>query len=48
VRCVALVVPGSSSSAVSVSGPASRVTRGAVTRLVPLLREAGRGLAGLA
>ncbi len=46
VRCVALVVPGSTTSAVSVSGPASRVTRGAVARLVPLLREAGDGLAG--
>lgn len=48
VRCVAMVVPGGDTTAVSVSGPASRVTRGAVTRIVPLLREAGRGLAGQA
>ena len=46
VRCVAIAVTGSSTSAVSVSGPASRVTREAVTSLVPLLQAAADGLAG--
>lgn len=45
VRCVALPVPGAI-SAVSVSGPASRVTREAVGPLVPMLRRAARGLTG--
>lgn len=46
VRCVAVAVPSNSTSAVSVSGPASRVTRRAVPRLVPLLRATGAALAG--
>lgn len=45
VRCVAVVVPGSTTS-VSVSGPASRVTREAVPALVPVLQQAGRALTG--
>ncbi len=48
VRCVAVAVPGSWTSAVSVSGPASRVTHEAVPSLVPLLRAATDGLAGRA
>lgn len=46
VRCVAMAVAGSSTSAVSVSGPASRVTYEAVPSLLPLLRAAADGLAG--
>ena len=46
VRCVAVVVTGMSLSAVSVSGPASRVTPEAVEGLVPLLRAAAAGLVG--
>lgn len=46
VRCVAVAVPGTWTSAVSVSGPASRVTHDAVPSLVPLLRTAAAGLAG--
>lgn len=46
VRCVAVGVPGSPMSAVSVSGPASRVTPEAVQTVVPLLRAAAAGLAG--
>lgn len=48
VRCVAIAVTDSSTSAVSVSGPASRVTHEAVASLVPLLRAAADGLAGRA
>jgi IclR family acetate operon transcriptional repressor len=48
VRCVAIAVTGSTTSAVSLSGPASRVTHDAVTSLVPLLRAAADGLAGRA
>ncbi len=48
VRCVAVALPGSATSAVSVSGPASRVTRRAVPGLVPLLRAAAEALAGRA
>lgn len=44
VRCVAVAVSGTSLSAVSVSGPAGRVTRQAVSGLVPLLRTAADGL----
>ena len=46
VRCVAVAVPGSLGSAISVSGPASRVTRSAVAPLADLLQHAARGLAG--
>jgi IclR family acetate operon transcriptional repressor len=46
VRCVSVPVTGSSTSAVSVSGPASRVTHEAVPSLLPLLRAAADGLAG--
>ncbi len=46
VRCVAVAVPGALSSAVSVSGPASRVTPESVPTLAELLHEAARGLAG--
>ena len=46
VRCVAVAVRGSLLAAVSVSGPASRVTREAVADLVPLLRTAADGLSG--
>lgn len=46
VRCVAVAVPGSPRSALSVSGPASRVTPEAVENVVPVLRSAADGLAG--
>lgn len=46
VRCVAVALPGSPLTAVSVSGPASRVTHEAVPALVPLLRAAATGLGG--
>jgi len=46
VRCVAVAVPGSLSSAVSVSGPASRVTREAVPGLAKLLQESAEALSG--
>lgn len=46
VRCVAVAVGGSLLAAVSVSGPASRVTRRAVPGLVPLLQLAAKELAG--
>ncbi len=47
VRCVAVAVPGGPSmTALSVSGPESRVTWAAVERIAPLLREAARALAG--
>ncbi|MGH3355010.1 MAG: IclR family transcriptional regulator [Nocardioidaceae bacterium] len=45
VRCVAVVVPGESSTAISVSGPASRLTRTAVRRLAPMVSETARDLA---
>jgi IclR family acetate operon transcriptional repressor len=48
VRCVAVAVPGNAITALSVSGPASRVTHEAVPSLVPLLRAAAAGLAGRA
>jgi len=46
VRCVAVAVPGSLSSAVSVSGPASRVTHEAVPGLAKLLQESAQALSG--
>jgi IclR family acetate operon transcriptional repressor len=47
VRCVAVAVPGGPSmTALSVSGPESRVTWAAVERIAPLLREAAQALAG--
>lgn len=46
VRCVAVPVPGSPTSAVSVSGPASRVTHEAVSSIVPVLVRAADGLGG--
>jgi IclR family transcriptional regulator, acetate operon repressor len=46
VRCVAVVVPGNPTSAVSVSGPASRVTHDAVGSMVPVLVLAADGLRG--
>jgi IclR family acetate operon transcriptional repressor len=45
VRCVAVVVPDAPTRlAISVSGPAGRMTDALVERAVPLLVEAGRGL----
>ncbi len=46
VRCVAVAVPGSPGSAISVSGPASRVTRAAVPALAETVHQAALGLAG--
>jgi IclR family acetate operon transcriptional repressor len=47
VRCVAVAVPGGPSmTALSVSGPESRVTWAAVERIAPLLRRAAQALAG--
>ncbi len=48
VRCVAVAVPGRLSSAVSVSGPASRVTHEAVPGLAEVLQQAARALGGRA
>ena len=46
VRCVALTVPdGPARLAISLSGPAVRMTEDLVARAVPLLREAGTSLA---
>jgi IclR family transcriptional regulator, acetate operon repressor len=44
VRCVAVVVRGLPATAISVSGPASRLTRPALGRLVPAVRAAARDL----
>lgn len=44
VRCVAVVIPGLPATAISVSGPASRLTRPVVGRLVPVVRAAARDL----
>lgn len=45
VRCVAVPVPGGpSSTAISVSGPAARVSMEAVPRIVPLLQAAAAAL----
>jgi IclR family transcriptional regulator, acetate operon repressor len=47
VRCVATAVPGApSATALSVSGPASRVTWEVVERVVPLLQASATTLAG--
>ena len=46
VRCVAVAVPGSRAMALSVSGPAGRVTHESVADLVPALRSAADGIAG--
>ena len=46
VRCVAVAVPGSLRSAVSVSGPASRVTHEAVPGLAELLQKSAHALSG--
>jgi IclR family acetate operon transcriptional repressor len=46
VRCVALTVPGGPARlAISLSGPAVRMTEDLVERAVPLIREAGAALA---
>lgn len=45
VRCVAVPVPGSPASAISVSGPAGRLTADSVAQIVPLLRSAANQLA---
>ncbi|MFR9722066.1 IclR family transcriptional regulator [Streptomyces sp. MS19] len=46
VRCVAVTVPGSPTpAAISVSGPAGRVTDEATARMAPLLREVALDLA---
>ncbi|TDC62861.1 IclR family transcriptional regulator [Streptomyces hainanensis] len=45
VRCVAVLVPDSSTAAaISVSGPAGRVTEAATEKMVPLLQEVARDL----
>jgi IclR family transcriptional regulator, acetate operon repressor len=44
VRCVAVVVPRVPATAISVSGPASRLTRSAIGRLVPVVQAAARDL----
>jgi IclR family acetate operon transcriptional repressor len=47
VRCVAVAVPGGrSTTALSVSGPETRVTWAVVERTVPLLQQAAAALAG--
>lgn len=47
VRCVAVAVPGGpSTTALSVSGPAARVTWQAVGRIAPVLQRAAAALAG--
>lgn len=47
VRCVAVAVPGGpASTALSVSGPETRVTWAAVERIVPMLQAAAGALAG--
>jgi IclR family acetate operon transcriptional repressor len=46
VRCIAMNVPGGPARlAISLSGPAFRMTEDLVARAVPLLREAGTSLA---
>jgi IclR family acetate operon transcriptional repressor len=46
VRCVAVALPGSPSRlAISVSGPATRMTQDVVDRALPLLTAAGAALA---
>jgi len=47
VRCVAVAVPGGpSTTALSVSGPETRVSWAAVEQIAPLLRQAAQALAG--
>lgn len=47
VRCLAVPVPDSpTATAVSISGPAGRVTDAATERIVPLLQEVARDLSG--
>lgn len=46
VRCVAVALPGSLRAAVSVSGPASRVTEKTVPSLADLLRQTASALGG--
>jgi IclR family transcriptional regulator, acetate operon repressor len=47
VRCIAVAVPGGrSTTALSVSGPETRVTWAVVERTVPLLQQAAAALAG--
>lgn len=46
VRCVAVTVPNRSATALSVSGPAGRVTPEGVDEMVPSLLAAADGLAG--
>jgi IclR family acetate operon transcriptional repressor len=47
VRCVAVAVPGGpASTAISISGPETRVTWVAVERIVPFLQDAAAALAG--
>lgn len=46
VRCVAVAVPGTLGTAVSVSGPTSRVTRKAVPSLAGVLQSAATDLGG--
>ena len=46
VRCVAVAVPSPLGSAISVSGPASRVTQAAIPGFAELLQEAALRLAG--
>lgn len=45
VRCVAVAVPGDVRLAVSMSGPAARVTDALVARAVPLLQDVARRIA---
>lgn len=46
VRCIAVPVPGSpAAAAISVSGPAGRLTEAATEKFVPLLQEVARDLA---
>lgn len=47
VRCVAMAVPGGpSTTAVSISGPETRVTRASIEQITPLLSAAALALAG--
>lgn len=45
VRCLAVSVPNSpTSAAISISGPAGRVTEAATERIVPILQQAAKEL----
>ncbi|MFI6348269.1 IclR family transcriptional regulator [Streptomyces sp. NPDC050560] len=47
VRCLAVTVPGSpTAAAISISGPAGRLTEGATEEIVPVLRDVAVELAG--